>query len=259
MKIGVSSACLYPLETEEAFLFLAKNGVKKTEVFFNGLNELKDSFIDDLLDIKENYGVEITAIHPYASFAEPFLIFSEYYRRFIESKEIYNNYFDIAKRLGAKYVSLHGDKIHSKLPIEEYCERYLELFLLAKEKGVTLNQENVANFRSRDVEFIAEMSKILGDNVSYTLDIKQCVRSGVTPIDMVNAMGNKINHVHISDHSYSSDCLLPLSGGFNFRGFFELMNAQNYKGNYIIEVYQNAYKNPKEIIESYNALLKNCE
>lgn len=259
MNIGVSSACLYPLETEESFLFLAKSGVKKTEIFFNGLSELKPNFIDELIDIKESYGVEITAIHPYASFSEPFLIFSEYYRRFIESKEIYNNYFDIANRLGAKYVTLHGDKIHSKLSVEEYCERYLELFLLAKEKGVTLNQENVANFRSRDIEFISEMSKFLGDNLSFTLDIKQCIRSGVNPLDMVNAMGNKINHIHISDHSYSSDCLLPLNGGFNFKGFFEVMKAQKYSGNYIIEVYQNAYKNPKEIIESYNALLKICE
>jgi len=259
MNIGVSSACLYPLETEESFLFLAKSGVKKTEIFFNGLSELKPNFIDELIDIKESYGVEITAIHPYASFSEPFLIFSEYYRRFIESKEIYNNYFDIANRLGAKYVTLHGDKIHSKLSVEEYCERYLELFLLAKEKGVTLNQENVANFRSRDIEFISEMSKFLGDNISFTLDIKQCIRSGVNPLDMVKAMGNKINHIHISDHSYSSDCLLPLNGGFNFKGFFEVMKAQKYSGNYIIEVYQNAYKNPKEIIESYNALLKICE
>jgi len=236
MNIGVSSACLYPLETEESFLFLAKSGVKKTEIFFNGLSELKPNFIDELIDIKESYGVEITAIHPYASFSEPFLIFSEYYRRFIESKEIYNNYFDIANRLGAKYVTLHGDKIHSKLSVEEYCERYLELFLLAKEKGVTLNQENVANFRSRDIEFISEMSKFLGDNISFTLDIKQCIRSGVNPLDMVKAMGNKINHIHISDHSYSSDCLLPLNGGFNFKGFFEVMKAQKYSGNYILLV-----------------------
>lgn len=259
MKIGVSSACLYPLETEESFLFLAKNGVKKTEIFFNGLSELKEGFIDELLDIKEKYGVEITAIHPYASFSEPFLIFSEYYRRYVESKEIYNNYFNIAKRLGAKYVNLHGDKINSKLSVEEYCERYLELYLLAKEKGITLNQENVANFRSRDCEFIAETSKILGDNVSYTLDIKQCIRSGVNPLDMINAMGNKINHIHISDHSYSSDCLLPLKGGFNFKGFFEMMREQNYKGDFMIEVYKDSYKNPKEILDSYNSLLKICE
>ncbi len=259
MAIGVSSACLYPKETEEAFLFLAQNGVKKTEIFFNGLSELKPAFIDELINIKEKYGVEITAIHPYASFSEPFLIFSEYYRRFIEAKKIYSEYFDIAATLGAKVVTLHGDKPTSHLNIEEYCERYKELYLLAKEKGIMLNQENVANFRSRDVEFIKEMSDILEENVSFTLDIKQCIRSGINPIDMVNAMGKKITHIHISDHSYSSDCLLPLRGGFNFKGFFDLMKSQNYKGDYIIEVYNNAYKNPQEIIESYNSLLKICE
>ena len=259
MAIGVSSACLYPKETEEAFLFLAQNGVKKTEIFFNGLSELKPAFIDELIFIKEKYGIEITAIHPYASFSEPFLIFSEYYRRFIEAKQIYSNYFDIAASLGAKIVTLHGDKPTSRLPIEEYCERYGELYLMAKEKGISLTQENVANFRSRDVEFIREMSEILGDNVSFTFDIKQAIRSGVNPLDMVKAMEGKITHVHISDHSYASDCLLPLRGGFDFKGFFAVMKSMEYSGDYMIEVYNHSYKDPKEIIDSYNAILKICE
>lgn len=48
MSIGVSSACMYPQETEKAFLFLAENGVKKTEIFFNGLSELKDGLLMNL-------------------------------------------------------------------------------------------------------------------------------------------------------------------------------------------------------------------
>lgn len=122
-----------------------------------------------------------------------------------------------------------------------------------------LNQENVANFRSRDIEFISEMSDILGDNVTFTLDIKQCIRSGVNPLDMAKIMGKKITHIHISDHSYSSDCLLPFKGGFNFQGFFDYMKTLEFKGNYMVEVYNNSYKDPKEIIESYKALLKICE
>lgn len=259
MSIGISTSCFYPQETEQAFLYLAQKGITKTEIFFNSLNELKDGFIDELIDIKEKYGISVTAIHPYASFSEPFLIFSDYLRRFNESKLIYERYFDIAKALGAKIVTLHGDKPLSKLPVEEYCERYLELFLSAKEKGVILSQENVANFRSKDVEFIKEISEILGDNIRFTLDIKQCVRSGVSVFDMLKAMQNKIAHVHLSDHSLSSDCLLPTLGGFDFKGLFSALKKQNYKGDYIIEVYNNAYKSYEEIIESYNKLSKICE
>ena len=35
MRIGISTASLYPMRTEEALLFLCKNGVKVTEIFFN--------------------------------------------------------------------------------------------------------------------------------------------------------------------------------------------------------------------------------
>ena len=41
MRIGISTASLYPMRTEEALLFLCKNGVKVTEIFFNSFDELK--------------------------------------------------------------------------------------------------------------------------------------------------------------------------------------------------------------------------
>ena len=42
-------------------------------------------------------------------------------------------------------------------------------------------------------------------------------------------------------------------------GFFDYMKTLEYKGDYMIEVYNDSYKNPKEIIESYKALSKICE
>ena len=256
MSLGVSTACLYPLETEEAFRFLASKGVKNIEIFLNSFSETKDGFISDIKSIKDFYGVKIVAIHPFSSSLEPFFIFSDYPRRFDEIKKLYNKYFEIANYLGAKIVSLHGDKPLSKLSIEEYCERYLELFLQAKEYNVSFNQENVANFRSKDIEFISEMKSLLNENVSFTLDVKQSVRSGNSVIDVANAMGENISHIHISDNSLSSDCLLPLKGTFDFNQFFEYMKNNGYKGSYIIEVYNNCYENYDEIISSFNSLSK---
>ena len=53
MNLGVSTACFYPLETELSLEKIGKAGVKHTEIFFNALCELKQSFVDMLLDIKE--------------------------------------------------------------------------------------------------------------------------------------------------------------------------------------------------------------
>ena len=82
MNIGVSTASFYPLETELSLENLGKAGIKHTEVFFNAACELKQSFIDMLTDIKEEYGISVASVHPTMSLAESFMIFSAYERRY---------------------------------------------------------------------------------------------------------------------------------------------------------------------------------
>ena len=254
MSIGISTASFYPLETEEALSLISENSTQCTEIFFNSNRELKDSFIDYLLDIAKSSNLKITAIHPMSSFGEPYMIFSDYLRRFEESEEIFKRYFEIAAMLGAKYVNLHGDKPTGKLPVEEYCERFKILADIGKDFGVTLCQENVNGYRSADPEFLSDMVRLLGDDANFTLDIKQTIRAGYTLPDILEAMNYKIKHVHISDHSPAADCLLPLKGNFNFNQLFRDLENHGYTGDYIIEVYQNAYNEYSEIFDSYNKL-----
>ena len=189
-----------------------------------------------------------------SSFSEPYMIFSDYLRRFEESEEIFKRYFEIAAMLGAKYVNLHGDKPTGKLPVEEYCERFKILADIGKGFGVTLCQENVNGYRSADPEFLSDMVRLLGDDANFTLDVKQTIRAGYTLPEILEAMNYKIKHVHISDHSPAADCLLPLKGNFNFNQLFKDLENHGYTGDYIIEVYQNAYNEYSEIFDSYNKL-----
>ncbi len=257
MNIGVSTASLYPLETELALEEIGKSGVKTAEVFFNCENELKPPFIEILKDIKAEYGINIPSVHPTYSLAESFLIFSEYERRFFEGVEKFKRYSEIAAELGAKYIILHGGKNNGITTDEEYCSRYMLLNEATRKNGITVLQENVANFRSRDKEFLRSMCDILGDDAQFCFDVKQAVRSGYNPFEMISEFHSHIKHCHISDHSLSSDCLLPKNGGFDFDGFFDFMSSKGYTGAYIIEVYKNAYKKYDEIFDSFNQISKN--
>ena len=259
MSIGISTASFYPLETEQSIEILSENSIPCTEIFFNSSRELKESFIDYVLDIMNGSPLKVTAIHPMLSFAEPYMIFSEYMRRFEESEENFKRYFEIAARLGAKYVNLHGDRPTGKLPVEEYCERFKILADLGKEFGVTLCQENVDGYRSADPEFLADMVRLLGDDANFTLDIKQSIRAGYLVPEIMEAMNYKIRHVHISDHSPAADCLLPTRGNFNFKELFTDLKNHGYKGDYVIEVYNNAYKEQSEIFDCYNALINSIK
>lgn len=256
MKLGISTASFYPLETELAIEEISKNNVSCTEIFFNSGIERKSYFTDCILKIKNETGLEISALHPMSSFSEPYMIFSEYTRRFEEARDDFLRYFETAATLGAKFVNLHGDRPTGKLPMEEYCQRFGIIAEDAESFGVTLCQENVNGYRSADPEFLMDMMKELGDLANFTLDIKQCIRAGYTVYEIIQAMSGKIRHVHISDHSPSSDCLLPLNGGFNFTNLFKTLKSHGYDGDFLIEVYRNAYYQPNEIFDSYNKLKK---
>lgn len=96
MNIGVSTSCFYPLETEASLESLGKAGIKHTEIFFNAMSELKQSFVDILLDIQKEYGISVASVHPTMSLAESFMIFSAYDRRYREAEEQYRRYSEIA-------------------------------------------------------------------------------------------------------------------------------------------------------------------
>lgn len=254
MNLGVSTACFYPLETELSLEKIGKAGVKHTEIFFNALCELKQSFVDMLLDIKEEYGINVTSLHPTMSLAESFMIFSAYDRRYREAEEQYKRYSEIAAQLGAEYIIMHGGKPNGILSDEEYCERYMRLNELTLENGVRILQENVVRFRAGDIEFMRSMKNILGSDAAFCIDIKQSIRCGYDPFDLIREFSDNIRHFHISDHSTASDCLLPLDGGFEFGKFFDCLRNNSYDGSCIIEVYRNSYKEYTEIFNSYNRL-----
>ena len=252
MNLGVSTSCYYPLETELSLKEVAKSGAKTTEIFFNCESELKDSFIDILVDIKNQYGLTVASVHPTMSLAESFMLFSAYERRFYEGLESYRRYSEIAAELGAEYIIMHGGKPNGILSDEEYCERYMMLKEATLKNGVTVLQENVAKHRAGDIEFLRSMKNILGKDAELCMDIKQCIRSGCFPIDFFLEFKDNIKHYHISDHSLAGDCLLPGDGGFDFKNFFKLLNESGYNGSCIIEVYKNCYSDFSQIAEAFN-------
>lgn len=258
MKIGVSTSCFYPLETEVSLENLGKANIRHTEIFFNAMCELKQSFVDMLLDIQQEYGITVASVHPTMSLAESFMIFSNYERRYFEAEEQYRRYSEIAAQLGAKYIIMHGGKPNGILTDEEYCERYMRLKDITRENGVDILQENVVRFRAGEIEFLRSMKEILGEDAAFCIDLKQSLRCGYDPYDLIEEFSENIKHFHISDHSISSDCLLPCDGGFDFGSFFSVINKKGFDGSCIIEVYKDCYNSYDDIYRSFEKVKKYC-
>lgn len=250
MPIGVSTACLYPMETEKALRALGESGVRTAEIFLNSWSELSESFVRELSAIREEYGMRITSVHPFTSGLESYMLFSGYMRRFQDCREIYKKYATAAAALGAKYIVLHGDRVGNRLPVEEYCRRFLLLQEDAAAYGAVLLQENVNKYRASAPEFIETLRRLSGDAISFVFDIKQSIRAGFGPKAVLDAMDGRVAHVHISDHSEGDDCLLPGRGACDFRALFSQLTARGYAGDFMIEVYRDAFSGPGELSQA---------
>lgn len=253
-KIGISTSCLYPLETENSLKFLGASGVKRAEIFFNAACELKDDFVELLRKIKDEYGMKIVSVHPTMSLAESFMLFSAYERRYYEGLEQYKRYGEIAAELGAEYIIMHGGKPNGVLDDLSYCERFVSIARAVKENGAQLLQENVVNFRAGSLDMLRTMKEQLGGEVGFCIDVKQSIRAGYSPIDAINTVGENLKHLHISDNTPDNDCMLPTRGSFNFTELFCAAENNGFKGDAIIEVYRNAYGEYSEIIDSYKKI-----
>ena len=175
--------------------------------------------------------MKITSVHPTLSLAESFMLFSNYQRRYDEGIENYKRYAQIAYVLGAKYIIMHGGKPNNAIDNETYFERFARVSEVVTNEGVTLLQENVVKFRAGTLETQKNMIETIGDEANFCLDVKQCVRGGYTPFEAMDVMGKHIKHVHISDHNGQNDCLLPLSGNFDFKAFFKVFTSYTLSDN----------------------------
>ena len=255
MEIGVSTACLYPLETEKALEKLLEMDFRSFEIFFNSQREFHPNFIRELKQQLDGRKAHVLSVHPYLSGYESFLLFSEYERRFWDTVEEYERCFEAANMLGARYVAIHGDKFFA---ISDSC--YLERFRILAEKGmeygVYVAQENVNGARSAKPEFIEKMKNYLGENAHFILDFKQAVRAGQDPYELCRAMGKCLAHLHLNDHGPQGDCLLPGDGVMDFLKLKQLLTEQEYHGVGVIEVYAGNFQEEEQILRAKKFLEK---
>lgn len=259
MKLGISMASLYPMPSEECLELLGKAGVENTEFFCNCQSELSDEFVRELIKIKNYYGINILSLHPYTSGYEPYLLSRKYPRRYNDTLDLYKKYAEVAAKLGANILVLHGDRPMERDKMPEYFEHFAKMSHVIEREGIMLTQENVRKFCASDPEFIRAMIDYLGNRAMFTFDVKQSIRSGVSPWEVYDAMRGHIAHIHLSDNNSEKDCMLPSRGDFPFEKLFRIAISDGFDGGALIEVYENAYATEMQLIDSYKSLVKRYE
>jgi sugar phosphate isomerase/epimerase len=252
MKVGVSTASLYPMHTEDALAALANHGVKYIELFLNSRTELEGPIYQKMLSCIRDSSIQPISFHPFSSPMESVYLFSSYDRRVEEILDLYKSFFHAMNQIGATIFVLHGAISSAKCSNEYYLEKYLKLYRIGKEFGITVAQENISYCKSGKVDFLHFMSKQLGEEVAFVIDLKQARRSNVDIYDLLDIVGDKTVHYHVSDCYGEKDCLPIGLGCFDFKEFINKLKSKKYDGGLMIELYRENYQTIEELISCYH-------
>ena len=256
MTAGVSTACLYPKLLEESLYDLALNGIPNVEIFVNTHSEMTKSFALSLLEILNHFDTKCVSVHPFTAEIEPIMLFSAYERRTRDALEYLKYCFEFMNILGAKIFVLHGNKGSINAPRELYCERYSMIYKLGQNFGIDVAIENVSRCQSGNLNFLRDLSDMLGDDVKFVLDTKQAVRSKENVFDMIKALGKKIIHVHLSDNGELGDCLMLGRGRLNIHRLISEIYSRNPDTSVILELYRSNFNGISDLVGNYNVIEK---
>lgn len=259
MEIGISTACFYPLYTEDTIKIICGLGTNLCEVFLEAECEYERDYILELKKEMDKLNVRANSVHAFCATFEAQL-FSEYERRRTDALVTYKKVVEAAALLGADSYTFHGDKRSDdlgKINFKHYIKCVNELLDIAQSNNIALSWENVAWCQTSRPEFIAKI-KEAAPEMKFTLDIKQAGRVGKTPYEYLDVMGSSVINVHVNDFNFERSCMLPGQGMFDFKVFFRRLDAMDYKGNAIIEVYSWDYDNYSELKTSVEYLRSIC-
>lgn len=248
IKIGLSTASVYPLKTEAAFEYAARLGYDGVELMV--WSESLSQDIGAVERLSRQYGVPVLSVHA------PCLLISQ---RVWGSNPILKLVRSVraAEQLGAQTVVVH--------PPFRWQPRYAEGFseqvaALEDSSGVLVAVENMFPFRA-DRLFGADSSMermrrrgggpgpgisafspsydpVDGNHAHYTLDLSHTATAGTDAVDMARRMGSGLTHLHLCDGNGlpADEHLVPGRGTQPTVEVCQMLASGDFSGHVILEV-----------------------
>lgn len=248
IKVGLSTASVYPLRAEAAFEYAARLGYDGVELMVWGESVSQD--IDAVKKLSRRYRVPVLSVHA------PCLLISQ---RVWGSNPITKlaRSVQAAEQLGAQTVVVH--------PPFRWQRRYAEGFsdqvvALETASHVLVAVENMFPFRadrffgagqSRErmrrrgggpgpaiSAFAPSYDPLDGNHAHYTLDLSHTATAGTDALDMARRMGAGLVHLHLCDGTGlpADEHLLPGRGTQPAVAMCQLLASGDFAGHVVLEV-----------------------
>ena len=230
-KVGLSTASVFPESTAAAFEVAGKLGYDGVEVMVWTDPISQDAHA--LRRLSEHYSVPILAIH------SPCLIVTQRVWSTDPWVKLQKAQF-AAELVGAQTVVVHPPFRWQR----DYAQRFRTgIDAMAQQTGIRFAIENMFPLRMRGREISAYQpgwDVVTGGDgyTDYTLDLSHTAVSQSDALDMLDAMGDRLAHLHIGDGTGvgRDEHLVPGRGTQPCADVLERVAARGFDGHVIVEV-----------------------
>ncbi|KAA0118651.1 sugar phosphate isomerase/epimerase [Mycolicibacterium sp. P9-22] len=259
IKVGLSTASVYPLRTEAAFDYAARLGYDGVELMVWAEPASQD--IEAVQALSQTYGIPVLSVHA------PCLLISQ---RVWGANPIAKLERSVraAEQLGAQTVVVHPPFRWQRRYAEGFSEQVAELeagsdvlvavenmFPFRADRFWGTGQPSIERMRKRGGRpgpgisaFAPSYDPLDGGHAHYTLDLSHSATAGTDALEMAQRMGAGLAHLHLCDGSGAStdEHLVPGRGTQPAAEVCRQLAASDFTGHVILEVTTSGARNAAE-------------
>lgn len=249
IKVGLSTASVYPLRTEAAFEYAAELGYDGVELMVWA--EAISQDIGAIAKLSRRYSMPVMSVHA------PCLLISQRVWGADPISKLTRS-VQAAERLGAQTVVVHPPFRWQRRYAEGFSEQVAELetrsdvmvavenmFPFRADRFFGSGQPSIERMRKRGGRpgvgvsaFAPSYDPLDGNHAHYTLDLSHTATAGTDALDMAARMGDGLVHLHLCDGSGAStdEHLVPGRGDQPTVEVCQMLAGSDFAGHVILEV-----------------------
>lgn len=259
IKVGLSTASVYPLRTEAAFEYAARLGYDGVELMVWAETVSQD--VDAVAALSKRYAVPVLSVHA------PCLLISQ---RVWGANPIskLDRSVRVAEQLGAQTVVVHPPFRWQRRYAEGFSEQVAHLehssdvmvavenmFPFRADRFFGAGQTSIERMRKRGggpgvgiSAFAPSYDPLDGSHAHYTLDLSHTATAGTDALDMARRMGAGLVHLHLCDGNGASadEHLVPGRGTQPTVEVCQQLAAGGFNGHVVLEVTTSAARSEAE-------------
>lgn len=228
-RVALSTASTYPETCTTAFRMAAELGFDGVEVMVWTDPVSQDP--DALCGLSDRFGIPVLAIHTPCLLLTQRVWTTDPWTKLLRAREA-------AEKLGAPTVVVHPPFLWQR----EYGRAFVDgLARMQSETDVVFAVENMFPWKARNREvaaYLPHWDLLEMDVPATTLDLSHTSVSGTDAMALVDALGDRLAHVHLADGlgSNRDEHLVPGRGSQPCADVLERLAGRAYAGTVVLEI-----------------------